>query len=125
MSIVHNPIHFAAECVQQEGRCAIARDNIVFLEDGDEVAAVNLLNMKCGRVVIIPDTADKGRAILFHTSCDRMTDAVRQIFRSDLGAPASVPQAAAEMTVGELHRRRVAISFDECRTRVDGFGFPD
>jgi hypothetical protein len=81
--------------------------------------------MKCGRVVVIPDPSDQGRALLYHTSCDRMTDAVRQIFRDRLGAPASVSQSAPDMTVGELHRRYVTISYAECRVRVDRFSFPE
>jgi hypothetical protein len=124
-AFVGNPVHFAAECVQHDGLCTIARDNFVFLDDGNELAAVDLLQMKCGRVVIIPDSADKGRALLYHTSCDRMTDAIRQIFSDRLGAPASLPRITSEMTVGELHRRPVAISYDECRAKVEGFSFPD
>jgi hypothetical protein len=29
------------------------------------------------------------------------------------------------MTVGELHRRVVALSYDDCRARVDRFDFHD
>lgn len=120
---VENPTDFSAECRLQDGRCAVIRENVLFLDDGNELDAVDRLEWKCGYVVIIPDAARKGRAILYHTSCQRMTDAVRQIFPDCLEAPVNLPQHLSEMTLGELHRQRVTISYDECRARVDGFDF--
>lgn len=120
---VENPTDFAADCVRQNGQCAVLRENFLFLDDGDEFAAVNQLQRKCGHVVIIPDASTEGRALLYHTSCQRMTDAVSQIFQGHLSAPASLPpHASSEMTMGELYRRRVAISYDHCRAKVEGFG---
>jgi hypothetical protein len=120
---VENPTDFAAECVRQKGRCAVLRENFLFLDSGNELDAVDQLQKKCGHVVIIPDTSGKARAWLYHTSCQRMTDAVGQIFRDHLGAPARLPQAPSEMTLGELHRRCVAIPYDHCRATVADFGF--
>lgn len=120
---VENPIHFAAECVRKDGRCVIVRDNILFLDDGSDLAAVDHLHRKCGHVVIVPDASDRAKALLYHTSCDRMADVVKQIFRECLEAPVSLPQLDAEMTVGELHRRRVTMSYDDCRATVEGFDF--
>ena len=122
---VQNPIHFAADCVQKDGRCSVVRKNFLFLDDGKELAAVDYLQKKCGHVVIIPDASYEGRALLYHTSCQRMTDVVNQIFPDCLEAPVSLPQAPSEMTVGELHRRSITISYDDCRARVEGFGFQD
>jgi hypothetical protein len=120
---VDSPVHFAADCVRQNGRCLVVRDNFLFLEDGKELAAVDYLQKKCGHVVILPDASNEGNALLYHTSCARMTDVVNKIFPDCLEAPMSLPQAASEMTVGELHRHRVTIPFNDCRTRVEGFGF--
>ena len=120
---VENPTDFSAECRWQNGRCAVARENIVFLDDGNELAAVDHLQWRCGYVVIIPDMSYKGKALLYHTSCQRMTDVVKQMFQDCLEAPVSLPQHASEMTLGELHRRCVTISYDDCRVRVEGFEF--
>ncbi|MDP6774051.1 MAG: hypothetical protein QGI63_07250, partial [Rhodospirillales bacterium] len=120
---VENPTDFSAECMVQEGRCMIDRENIVFLDDGNELAAVDRLQWKCGYVVIIPDKSYEGKALLYHTSCQRMTDVVKQIFKNCLEAPVSVPQRTSEMTLGEMHRRCVTLSYDDCRVRVEGFGF--
>ncbi|KPK17463.1 MAG: hypothetical protein AMJ67_13415 [Betaproteobacteria bacterium SG8_41] len=120
---VENPTHFAADCVRQNGQCTVVRENFLFLDDGNEFAAVHQLQRRCGHVVIIPDTSGKGQAWLYHTSCQRMTDVVSQIFQDHLGAPASLRHAASEMMVGELYRRQVSISYDHCRARVEGFGF--
>lgn len=120
---VPNPTHFAAECVRKNGQCSIVRENILFLDDGKELAAIDYLQRKCGNVVIIPDTSDKKQALLYHTSCERMTDVVKQIFQDRLQAPAHLPQPASEMTIGELQRRGVALSYADCRTKVDGFSF--
>jgi hypothetical protein len=121
---VENPTDFAAECARQDGQCTVARENFIFLDDGDEPAAVRSLHMKCGHVVIIPDESRHGQAVLYHTSCQRMTDVVSQIFADVLGAAASLPGASSEMTVGQLYRRAVSSSPGECRSRVDGFAFP-
>ena len=118
---VENPGHFAAECVRQKGRCAVRRENILFLDHGQELAAIGQVQTKCGNVVIIPDTAEKGQALLYHTSCDRMTDVIKQIFRDSLEEPSSLPQAYPEMTVGTLQRRRIKLSYDACRSKVDAF----
>lgn len=117
---VENPTDFAAECVRQKGRCAVSRENFLFLDDGNELAAVDQLQKKCGHVVIIPDAA--GRAWLYHTSCQRMTDVLSQIFENALGAPARLPQATPEMTLGELQRRSLAVPYDRCRAKVAAFG---
>lgn len=124
-TFVENPVHFAADCACRGGRCRIDRENILFLDDGNELAAVDHLQMKCGHVVIVPDASDRGRAWLYHTSCDRMTDVVEQIFQDCLEAPASFPQPASEMSIGELQRRCVTLSYADCRAKVDGFGFQD
>lgn len=120
---VENPIDFSAECRLQNGRCVVVRENILFLDDGNELAAVDRLQWKCGCVVIIPDMSYKGKALLYHTSCQRMTDVVKQIFQNCLEAPVSFRQRDSEMTLGEMHRRCVAISYDDCRVRVEGFDF--
>ncbi len=120
---VENRTDFSAECMRQNGRCMVVRENILFLDDGKELDAVDRLQWKCGHVVIVPDTSYKGKALLYHTSCQRMTDVVKQIFDDCLEAPVSFPQRASEMTIGELHRRCVTISYDDCWVRVEGFGF--
>ncbi len=121
--LVENPTDFAAECLRQNGRCMVVRENILFLDDGKELAAVDHLQWKCGYVVILPDMSYQGKALLYHTSCQRMTDVIKQIFQDCLEAPESLPQRASEMTIGELHRRCVTISYDDCRARVEGFDF--
>jgi hypothetical protein len=120
---VANPTHFAAECVRENGQCVVARENFVFLDDGNELAAIGELQSKCGHIVLIPDQSDKGHTWLYHTSCDRMTDVINQIFEDNLKAPSSLPQSASEMTVGELQRRCVTIPLGACRARVDRFDF--
>lgn len=120
---VDNPVDFAADCACHGGRCRIARDDFLFLDDGREIAAVDWLQRRCGHVAVIAGTAAGADARLYHTSCRRMSDAVERIFAGRLGVPERLPQAWAEMTVGELHRRRVALSFDACRSRVDAFDF--
>jgi hypothetical protein len=120
---VTNPINFSVECVREDGQCMVVIDNILFLDDGEESAAIAYLQEKCGHVVIIPDTSNKGQVLLYHTSCQRMTDVVNQIFQDSLEAPASLPQHFSEMTVGELHRRCVTIPYDDCKVRVQAFSF--
>ena len=120
---VANPIHFAAECACQGGECTIVRENILFLDDGIEQTAIDWLQGKCGHIVIIPDTSGKKQALLYHTSCDRMTDLVSQIFEDALGAPASLPQSASEMSIGELYRRDVTLSYQDCKEKVESFSF--
>ena len=88
-----------------------------------EHTAINFLQKKCGNVVIMPDASDKRQALLYYTSCERMSDVVNQIFEHHLGAPARLPLPASEMTVGELHRRSVTISYDDCRIKVESFSF--
>lgn len=121
---VENPAEFSAQCTCQGGRCAIARENFLFLGDGNELAAVGRLQSRCGHVVIIPDASSQTGALLYHTSCQRMTDVVTQIFEPYLGEAASLPQSASpEMTLGALYRRPVAMSFHRCREKVERFGF--
>jgi hypothetical protein len=120
---VENSTQFSADCARQNGRCRVVRENILFLDDGKELAAVDQLQKKCGHVVVIPDVSFKGKALLYHTSCERMSDVVSQIFRDCLESPERLPQSNAEMTVGVLHRRSVTISYDECKAKVDGFSF--
>lgn len=121
---VENATEFSAECRRQDGRCEVVRENVIFLDNGTELAAVDRLQWQCGYVVIIPDTSRDEGALLYHTSCRRMTDAVEQIFPNCLGAPVSLPQhTSEEVTLGELHRRAVAISYEDCRAWVDGFEF--
>jgi hypothetical protein len=122
---VENRTDFSVECKVQNGQCTVVRDNILFLDDGSELAAVNHLQLKCGNVVVMPDMARGGKALLYHTSCQRMTDVVEQIFEDCLEAPVSFPQQASEMSLGEMHRRCVTISYDDCRVRVEGFVFED
>jgi fibrillarin-like rRNA methylase len=120
---VTNPIEFSAECVRDNGQCVVDRKNIIFLDDAKESAAIAQVQEKCGYVVIIPDTSNQGQALLYHTSCQRMTDVVSQIFQDSLQAPVSLPQQFSEITVGELHRRRVTLPYDDCKLRVAGFSF--
>jgi hypothetical protein len=119
---IENPTDFSAECTCKAGLCAVARENFLFLDEGNELAAVGQLQTRCGHVVIIPDSA--GAALLYHTSCQRMSDVVSQIFEDAIGAPASLPHApSSEMTLGALYRRPIAISYDRCRSKVERFRF--
>lgn len=120
---VQNSTDFSMECRWQNGLCMVVRENIIFLDEGKEISAVNHLQWKCGHVVIIPDMSHKGKALVYHTSCQRMTDVVKQIFQDCLEAPVSLPGLNSEMTLGEIHRRYVTISYDDCRLRVEGFDF--
>lgn len=120
-----NPTDFAADCACQNGQCEIFRESFLFLDDANELAAVSQLQTKCGFVVIIPDASRKERALLYHTSCQRMTDAVKQVFENHLEEPASLQQGASEMTIGELYRRGVTISYDHCKAKVASFDFAD
>ena len=124
-AFLRNPTHFAADCACRDGKCEVFRELFLFLDDANEVAAVSQLQTKCGSVVIIPDASRNERALLYHTSCQRMTDVVQQIFEHHLEKPVSLPRADAEMTLGELYRRDVAISYDHCRARVASFNFAD
>jgi hypothetical protein len=124
-AFLRNPTHFAADCARHDGQCEIFRESILFLDDANELAAVSQLQTKCGFVVIIPDASRQERALLYHTSCQRMTDVVKQIFEHHLEEPASVSRAASEMTLGELYRRCVTISYDHCRAKVASFNFAD
>lgn len=120
---VDNATDFSVECMCKKGRCRVNRKNILFLDDGNQPAAVNHLQWQCGYVVIVPDTTRQEKALLYHTSCQRMTDVVNQIFPECLEAPVSFAQHGSEMTLGELHRRGVALSYDDCRKRVEHFDF--
>ncbi len=116
---VENPTDFAVDCVRQDGRCAVVRENFLFIDHGNELLAVDQLLRKCGHVVIIPDGS---QALLYHTSCQRMSDAVSQIFQGCLGAPTGLPHTSQEMTVGEFFCRTVAMPYDRCRATVESFG---
>ena len=120
---VKNSTDFSAACGLDAGECMVARENFVFLEDAEELAAVDYLQRKCGHIVITPDASASGKALLYHTSCRRMADVARQIFEDSLEAPVSLPQYASELTLGELHRQSVSMSYEDCRARVEGFGF--
>jgi hypothetical protein len=120
-----NPVHFAADCSRHGGRCAIGRENFLFLDDGQEIAAIDQLQNKCGYVVFVPDPSDRRRAWLYHTSCPRMSDVVEQIFSGCLTASESVPQRTSEMSVGETLRRRLTLSYTDCLARVNRFAFED
>jgi len=122
---VGNPEDFSAECRLQNGQCSVVRENVLFLDQGRELDAVDRLQWKCGYVVIIPDTSSDGKALLYHTSCQRMSDVVAQIFPDCLEEPVGLPQHLSEMSLGELRRHRVTIPYDECRARVDEFDFQE
>lgn len=119
---VVNPTDFSACCLAQDGQCQVVRENFLFLDDEDEAAAVDYLQRKCEHVVIIPDMSHKEKALLYHTSCHRMTDVIMQIFRDCLKAPVSIPQRASENTLGEVQRRSITLSYDDCKARVEEFG---
>jgi hypothetical protein len=120
-----NPVHFSADCTRHEGRCAIDRKNFLFLEDGQEISAIDRLQNRCGYVVLVPDSANPRGAWLYHTSCPRMADVVEQVFSGCLSASQSVPQRTSEMSVGETHRRCVTLSYADCIARVNRFAFED
>ncbi|MFA5914246.1 MAG: hypothetical protein WC830_11885 [Burkholderiales bacterium] len=120
---IENSTQFAADCVRQHGQCQVVRESVLFLDDGNELAAVDQLQRNCGHVVITPDRAVNGKALLYYTSCERMTDVVNQIFQDCLESPVRLPQFNSEMTIGELYRRRVTISYADCRARIEGFCF--
>jgi len=120
---VTNPVEFSAECVNEGVRCAVERGNILFLDDGEESAAIDHLRMKCGYVIVMPDASNANRSLLYHTSCQRMTDVVGQIFEGVLEALTSLPQPSSEMTLGELYCRSVAMPYAECKQRVEQFNF--
>lgn len=122
---VQNSTDFSAKCSQHNGLCTVARENVLFLDDGKEPDAIDRLQQKCGHIVIIPDISHKEQAHLYHTSCLRMTDVTQQIFRDCLEAPVGIPVCDLEMTLGEVHRQRVSISYDECKTRIENFVFQE
>lgn len=119
---VENPVDFAADCVRQDGKCAVVRENFLFIDNGNELLAVDKLLRKCGHVVIIPDGTGESQSILYHTSCQRMSDALNQIFPNALGNPTGLPHASQEMSVGEFFCRKVAMPYERCRKTVDSFG---
>ena len=121
---IENPTNFSAQCACHGGRCEISRRNFLFLDDGNELAAIDRLHNRCGHVVVIPGLVPNGRAWLYHTSCQRMTDVVKQIFEHHLGEPATLPHtSSSEMTLGALYRRALAMPYDRCRVRVESFTF--
>lgn len=118
-----NPTDFSALCACLDGECTVARENILFLDDGKESAAVTQLQLKCGNVVIMPDPANPKRSLLYLTSCQRMADVIEQIFQSDLQAATGLPQQSEEMSLGEVQRRSVGIPYAECKAKVGAFSF--
>jgi hypothetical protein len=122
-NFVQNSTQFAADCAQDNGLCIITPENFLFLDDGKEDAAIDHLQMECGKIVLIPDAVNKGQTFLYHMSCDRITDVVNQIFQDALEESVSIAQADAEQTLGELCRWRVAMPCDECKLKVEGFSF--
>jgi len=120
---VQNSTDYSVECQRHNGLCEISRENILFLDDGNEHDAVNRLQLKCGHIVIIPVLPNKSEAMLYHTGCLRMTDVVRQIFQDNLKTPVSLPLCDPEMTLGELHRHSIVISYDDSKARVERFSF--
>lgn len=120
---IRNSTDFAADCARTHGECVVARENILLLDSAQEHIAIDHLQRKCGSVVIIPDLHDAAHAWLYHTSCERMGDVVERIFNGHLHAPSSVARPSAEMVLGELHRRRVALPYADCKARVEGFDF--
>ncbi len=120
---VQNSTDFSVECQRHNGLCEISRENILFLDDGNEHDAVNRLQLECGRIVVIPVTSNKSESMLYHTGCQRMADVVRQIFQDNLKTPVNLPLCDPEMTLGELHRHSLVISFDDCKARLEGFSF--
>jgi hypothetical protein len=79
--------------------------------------------MECGKVLLIPDAVNKGQTLLYHTSCDRITDVVKQIFQNALEELVCISQLNAEQTLGELYRRRVAMHLDDCKAKIEAFSF--
>lgn len=122
-NFVQNSIQFSADCFQNNGLCVITPESFLFLDDAKEDAAIAQLHMECGKVVLIPDALNKGQTFLYHTSCDRITDVVNQIFQDALEELVHISQLDAEQTLGELCRRRVAMQYGECKAKVDGFSF--
>ena len=96
---------------------------VIFLDDEGEAATVARLRMQCGAVVIVPDATNADRSWLYHTSCQRMTDVVSQIFGGSMEAPISLPQEPADMTLGELYRQSVTMPYVGCKARVESFDF--
>ena len=56
---VEKPVHFSADCVLTGGLCAIDRQNIVFLDERKEPAAIDLLQRKCATEAIIPQFLER------------------------------------------------------------------
>ncbi len=120
---VQNSTDFSVECQRHSGLCEISQENILFLDDGNEDDAVNRLQLECRYIVVIPVLSSKNEAMLYHTGCHRMTDVVRQIFQDNLKLPVSLPQYDLEMTLGELHRHSLVISYSDSKARVERFSF--
>ena len=118
-----NPTDFSAVCAREGGECTVERDNILFLDDGVESLAVTHLQLKCGNVIITPDPDNPEQALLYHTSCRRMADVVRQIFQTGLQAPESLAQGMSDMSLGEVQRHCVELPYDECKVKVEEFSF--
>lgn len=114
---------FSVECHRHQGHCSVSRENILFLEQGNQLAAVDQLHSKCGYVVIIPSGSSGDEALLYHTSCRRMTDVIDQIFTDCLQEPERFSQGGSEQSIGEILRHRLTIPYDDCRSRVDQFVF--
>ncbi len=120
---LRNASNFAVDCAVNDGQCEVAPKNFHFIDDPQETTAVSLLQLRCGNVVIAPDPVDPDRAWLYLTSCARMGDVAEQIFSGHLQPATPVATPSAEMSVGQLQRRRLDLAFRWCRARVDGFAF--
>ncbi len=120
---LRNAGNFSVDCTVTEGKCDVLRANFHFIDDPDELAAIALVQRKCGNVVITPDPVHASRASLYLTSCARMGDVVEQMFSGCLRAATPVAAPSPEMSVGQLHRRQVDLSYAWCQARVKAFAF--
>ncbi len=122
-NFVQNSSQFSADCVKDNGLCLITPAHFLFLGDSREDEAIAELQRECGNIVLIPDATNQERTLLYHMSCERITDVVQQIFQDALEAPVTVSHLDAEMTLGELCRRPVVLPYEECRQKVDAYSF--
>ena len=120
---LRNATDFSVDCTVTDGHCTVVRENIHFVDDPQESTAVALLQRQCGNVVITPDPVDDTRACLYLTSCARMGDVVEQIFSGCLQAPTPIAAPSSEMSIGQLQRRRLNLSYAWCQARVKAFAF--
>ncbi len=122
-TFVQNPTHYSADCLIDNGFCTVNLENFLFLDDGKESAAIDQLEKKCGKVVLIPDVLNGENAFLYHTGCERMSDVVSQIFHDSLHSKSSVARLDLEMTIGEIYRQSVAMPYSDCKQKIKSFSF--